>query len=444
MAIGGELSARVDAILAAAAVTMFAALAHAQNLLVNPSFEDPVVTTFEFLPNGDVPGWDAYIGTTCGGPEGTVEFWDALTGLDPRDGDQHLEISASASNAVVCQTVAGLTNGCPATLCFYYTGRPGTQNDVPFDNTFTLTVSGGASYSTTLSHVPYVAPPATGWQRFCTTFTPTASPITVAFSREPVTGDEGGAHIDGVSLIQPLDCQPACGNGDIDLAEECDDGNVTDADGCDSNCLPTGCGNGVLTSGESCDDGNVLNGDGCDSACEFECGNGIVAAPETCDPPGSPAGPGGTPCRADCTVCGDQVVQAVDGEQCDDGNANDDDGCGSACLLECGNGDPNPGELCDDGNFVDGDGCDTNCTPTACGNGVQTGSEECDDGNTASEDGCDGTCALEPCGPVPDPLCKRPTQSFKSTLKLRDDPLDDTKDQVIWRPNGAGRSADGG
>src|SRR6185295_6315580 len=34
---------------------------------------------------------------------------------------------------------------------------------------------------------------------------------------------------------------------------------------------------------------------------------------------------------------------------------------------DCGNMDVDPGEECDDGNSVNGDGCDNNCTFTACG-----------------------------------------------------------------------------
>src|SRR4029453_11406033 len=60
-----------------------------------------------------------------------------------------------------------------------------------------------------------------------------------------------------------------------------------------------------------------------DSTCiPPECGDGVVQAPETCDPPGSTP-PGhfpGVVCRADCTFCGDSVVNAIDNEQCDDGN----------------------------------------------------------------------------------------------------------------------------
>lgn len=60
---------------------------------------------------------------------------------------------------------------------------------------------------------------------------------------------------------------PVCGNSNVEFGEECDDGNLIDADGCDSNCRVTGCPNGVVTAGEQCDDGNQVNLDGCDNDC---------------------------------------------------------------------------------------------------------------------------------------------------------------------------------
>jgi YVTN family beta-propeller protein/cysteine-rich repeat protein len=64
----------------------------------------------------------------------------------------------------------------------------------------------------------------------------------------------------------------------------------------------------------------------------------------------------------------------------------------------CGNGLPQVGEQCDDGNGVNGDGCDNNCTTTACGNGITTASEQCDDGNFAAGDCCSATCQHETSG----------------------------------------------
>ena len=46
------------------------------------------------------------------------------------------------------------------------------------------------------------------------------------------------------------------------MQEQCDDGNLIEGDGCDSNCRFTACGNGVRTDPEECDDGNTRNADG--------------------------------------------------------------------------------------------------------------------------------------------------------------------------------------
>jgi cysteine-rich repeat protein len=58
-------------------------------------------------------------------------------------------------------------------------------------------------------------------------------------------------------------------------------------------------------------------------------------------------------------LCGNGVKDVVAGEECDDGNRWDGDGCSANCKLEtpCGNGVLDPGEECDDGNFAQYDGC---------------------------------------------------------------------------------------
>jgi cysteine-rich repeat protein len=63
----------------------------------------------------------------------------------------------------------------------------------------------------------------------------------------------------------------ACGDGVLDPGEECDDGNLVDGDGCDSNCTRPHCGNGIKDAGEDCDDGaaNGTPGDPCPSTCHF-------------------------------------------------------------------------------------------------------------------------------------------------------------------------------
>jgi len=139
----------------------------------------------------------------------------------------------------------------------------------------------------------------------------------------------------------------------------CNDNNACTADQCVTNgatafcrntpldsCGGGQCGNGIVEPGEQCDDGNLVNGDGC---------------------------------HADCTLprCGDGLLDP--GEQCDDGNLVNGDGCHANCTLpRCGDGLLDPGEQCDDGNLVNGDGCSSTCTLFQCGNGVLEPGEERD------------------------------------------------------------------
>jgi cysteine-rich repeat protein len=124
------------------------------------------------------------------------------------------------------------------------------------------------------------------------------------------------------------------------------------------------CGNGALDGAEECDDGNNTAGDGCDEACFLE-------------------------------VCGNGRLQTAAGEECDDGGNAPGDGCDAGCLLECGNGTPEGSEECDDGNRVSGDGCSDTCLAEVCGNARIDFGEACDDGNTVDGDGCSGSCVAE-------------------------------------------------
>src|SRR6266849_1857649 len=64
---------------------------------------------------------------------------------------------------------------------------------------------------------------------------------------------------------------------------------------------PSVCGNGVLEVTEQCDDGNTVSCDGCSSTCKIErCGNRVVDCHEQCDD-GALNGQPGDPCSARCT-----------------------------------------------------------------------------------------------------------------------------------------------
>lgn len=99
---------------------------------------------------------------------------------------------------------------------------------------------------------------------------------------------------------------------------------------------------------------------------------------------------------ADEPMCGDKHLDP--GEQCDDGNVANADGCSATCSLEmtCGNGLLEGTEQCDDGDTSSGDGCSSTCTiEMTCGNDVMEGTEECDDGGVENGDGCSSSCTTE-------------------------------------------------
>lgn len=174
-----------------------------------------------------------------------------------------------------------------------------------------------------------------------------------------------------------------CGDATLSSNEACDDGNTTAGDGCSADCKTVeggflcrvpgrpcvpNCGDGMIkatpTVSEQCDDGNTMNGDGCSANCLLEFG-------ASCPTPGQP-------CKT--SVCGNGMVEA--GESCDEGTRNglflgNGMGCSKtctrepscrsaagatqACAVTCGNGNIETGEECDDGNLGDGDGCSAMC-----------------------------------------------------------------------------------
>lgn len=113
---------------------------------------------------------------------------------------------------------------------------------------------------------------------------------------------------------------------------------------------------------------------------------------------------GGCPFLFDTNICGDGDVDAF--EECDDGNASNDDACLNTCVASfCGDNflQPGFGEQCDDGNFINGDGCDAACLDEGggnCGDGFQDVGEGCDDGNNNNFDGCSGACTVEQVGNI--------------------------------------------
>ena len=73
-------------------------------------------------------------------------------------------------------------------------------------------------------------------------------------------------------------------------------------------------------------------------------------------------------------------IHKTDGGLQKDGGSNLDGG-----LAFCGNGKVDPGEQCDDGNNVNGDGCEADCTPEVV-------SETC--AGVTAPTGAAGTCTV--------------------------------------------------
>jgi cysteine-rich repeat protein len=86
-------------------------------------------------------------------------------------------------------------------------------------------------------------------------------------------------------------------------------------------------------------------------------------------------------CPANCACplsCGNNILEPANGEECDEGDTNNNDGCSSTCQIEhCGDGITQTNEQCDDGNLVNGDGCSSTCQIVLCPNGVINPGETC-------------------------------------------------------------------
>ncbi|HYC56506.1 MAG TPA: M4 family metallopeptidase [Candidatus Binatia bacterium] len=119
----------------------------------------------------------------------------------------------------------------------------------------------------------------------------------------------------------------SCGDGAVGPAEECDDGNRDDDDGCDFFChleVPAGwtCKADRFDDGE-CDCGcSKLDAD-CPSPDAVHCDNNVC-------PAGDPLPGDNTQCTG--PTCGDGFLE--EGEQCEDGNVAGGDGCGAQCSIE--------------------------------------------------------------------------------------------------------------
>ncbi len=173
-------------------------------------------------------------------------------------------------------------------------------------------------------------------------------------------------------------CVPStCGDGFVDTSrmEECDDGNVVSFDGCEPSTCTFTCEMAM-----ECDDGDPCNGSESCVAATHRCQASTFVDGVPCMIDASTMGIcGGGSCRP--MGCGNGVVDAARGEDCDDMNAVDGDGCNNDCHFSCTmnadcldadlcNGD----ETCNMGTHV----CAPAATPLSCDDMQACTTDTCD------------------------------------------------------------------
>ncbi len=155
--------------------------------------------------------------------------------------------------------------------------------------TFTPTQTPTSTPSATPTHTPTHTPTKTPTET--PTHTPTSTPSATPTQTPTATPSDTPTPTPtwtptdtatNTPTATPTDTPQTCGNGMIDADEECDDASANSdrvPNACRTDCtLPT-CGDKVIDSapsyGEDCDDGNTSDGDGCPASCKF----GITLSP---------------------------------------------------------------------------------------------------------------------------------------------------------------------
>jgi cysteine-rich repeat protein len=233
----------------------------------------------------------------------------------------------------------------------------------------------------------------------CTTDTLSGTDCTRECIHDPITQphDGDGCCPSGANANNDSDCTAVCGNGVVETGEQCDTAIAAGMPGaCPSSCDDTqACTIDTLVGAmcqATCTHTTITmpaNNDGCcptgansgnDNDCPASCGNGVVDAGETCDTAIAPGMPGACPTScSDTNACTTDVLDS-----------------GGTCLAACAfvpitmpiNGDG----CCPAGANANDD---NDCHPV-CGNGVVEMGEQCDDGNTNNNDACTNTCTFGP------------------------------------------------
>ncbi|CAD8078874.1 unnamed protein product [Paramecium primaurelia] len=228
--------------------------------------------------------------------------------------------------------------------------------------------------------------------------------------------EQNGLYIDE----QKNQCYTKCGDSIKAESEQCDDGNEIQYDGCfqcqfscDQYCVVCqqggceqcqigykkinqecilDCGDGLILGAEQCDDGNSLNNDGCTN-CLIDQGYKCQTLDEKsfC-----------FQCKSECTDCEFKNGQIVC-LNCSKGyfiSFGECLKCSDHCI-ECQHSPNNCTECmmencgkCDNKLGYYNDFSLRKCY-TICGDGIMAEMEECDDGNNFNQDGCNQKCQIE-------------------------------------------------
>lgn len=206
---------RPAALFAAVALCAWPAIGNAQNLISNPSFEDPPIgllpagcgssSNWFYCPSAQVPGWTVeWVQPNSDGLSGfgNLEYQTAATlpgtGNDPTDGVQYIELDTAPGGASndrrvrISQTVS--LSACPLdryTLTYDHAQRQGAGAGIDED---ILEVQ-----VNDIVVVPSGPSPTTSFQSYSVPIVPTGSSVKVSFA-EIGRGSTLGSLLDNVSL----------------------------------------------------------------------------------------------------------------------------------------------------------------------------------------------------------------------------------------------------
>jgi cysteine-rich repeat protein len=239
----------------------------------------------------------------------------------------------------------------------------------------------------------------------------------------------------GASTACPADakstavCRPSVGA--CDLAETCDgSGNDCPANAFAPSTLECRPAAGVCDLAEHCTGSAATCPNDAKSTAVCRAAAGVCDVAESCDgsadacpsdafqPPTVACRPATGQCDQAESCTGSAAACPADDALPDGTSCNDGASCTTPDVCVAGACQGNA-QICGDGT-----------TQAACG-------EQCDDGNTTDGDGCSSSCQLENtpgCAAAPVGGCRRPIQSGQAQLAIRDQALD-AKDALQWKWN---------